>query len=116
MSPRESPVKSQVPGATRQDPLPLRRTKRVRHIMWSPARNRGLDMWGVWRDGLSPQIFLPEGNLALDPDRFQECLVMADHQQGAVEVRQGTLQLFDRIDVEMVGRLIEYQQLGDGGP
>ena len=37
---------------------------------------------------------------------------MADHKQCAVEPLQGAFQNLDRLDIEMVGRLVEDQQPG----
>jgi len=48
----------------------------------------------------------------LDPDGIEKDRVMADDDQCAVVTGQGRFEQFDRLDVEMVGRLIEQQQVG----
>ena len=43
-------------------------------------------------------------------DRLQECLIVADHDQRAVESAQRVFQFLDRREIEMVGRLVQQQQ------
>src|SRR4029450_1904366 len=57
-------------------------------------------------------------DLPTDPDCPQECLVVADHDQRAVEPLQRSFQLLDRGEIEMVGRLVQQQEerrAGGGG-
>src|SRR4051812_24749528 len=49
-------------------------------------------------------------DLPFDPDRPQERLVVADHDQCAVESFQRSFQFLDRGEIEMVGRLVEQQE------
>ena len=44
--------------------------------------------------------------------RVQEVAVVADHQQGALPAPQGALQPLHRLDVQVVGRLVQDQQVG----
>src|SRR5947207_9612108 len=49
-------------------------------------------------------------DLPFGPDRPQERLVVADHDQRAVESFQRIFQFLDRSEIEMVGRLVQQQQ------
>ena len=55
-----------------------------------------------------------EAQPALDADRVEEALVVADHHEGAPVGVQRRLQLADADQVEVVGRLVEQQQLRRG--
>ena len=48
-------------------------------------------------------------------DRLQEPAVVGHEHDGRVEVEQRLLEPLERLDVEMVGRLVEQQQVGLGG-
>jgi len=49
------------------------------------------------------------------PDRLEEPAVVGDEDDGGVEIGQITLEPLERGDVEVVGRLVEEQELGAGG-
>jgi hypothetical protein len=67
--------------------------------------------WGCFRDFVSglPDRALKH-DLPLDADRLQKGLVVAHHDQGAVESAQGVFQFLDRGEIEMVGRLVQQQK------
>jgi hypothetical protein len=48
----------------------------------------------------------------LDTDRVKEATVMTDNHQRAIERPERPFQYLDRGDIEMVGRLVQYQQPG----
>ena len=59
----------------------------------------------------------PLGDAAVEPDRgprqvLQEAPVMADQHEGRAQARQFAFEPFDRRQVEMVGRLVEQQDVG----
>src|SRR5690606_13347674 len=61
--------------------------------------------------GASPgRMRLRQHDPALDPDRLQESLVVAHHQERAVVAKQRVLQRLQRIEVEVVGWLVQDQQ------
>ena len=45
-------------------------------------------------------------------DPVQEITVVSNHQQGAAGMAQIILQIFYSIDVQMVGRLVHYEEIG----
>ena len=53
----------------------------------------------------------PQHDLRLDLDRLQEILVVAHHQQGAVVAGQARFDGGDGVEVQMVGGLVQDQQL-----
>ena len=46
----------------------------------------------------------------LGRDGADQVLVVGDEDDGAVELLEGTLEDVDRVDIEMVGRLVEQEQ------
>src|SRR5438045_6593684 len=55
------------------------------------------------------------GSLKLDRlsrgERSEEASVVRDQRDGALEIREGELELLDRFQVEIVGRLVEYERI-----
>ena len=48
-------------------------------------------------------------------DAVEEVTVVGDHEEGAARTFQVVLEVFDGVDVEVVGRLVEDQEIGLGG-
>jgi hypothetical protein len=61
------------------------------------------------------QLYLPVLDMGdMRDHRIQEATVMRDHDQGARIAAQPVLQPEDGLEIEMVGRLVQQQQVGSG--
>ena len=80
----------------------------------APGRTEAAAAAAAFADAASRQSAAATGveqqlncNFPLDADCLQKCLIVADHDQRAVKIRQRGFQLFDRSEIEMVGRLVQ---------
>jgi hypothetical protein len=79
------------------------------HIFVRPSMSDSRLKWTLAALAAGDALAL-EHDLAPDPDVAQKGLIVAHDDQRAVKRLQRLLQLLDRGDIEMVGRLVQDQQ------